>query len=307
MKYVLLFLTFLSLFGLSALAGEHKDVSNDFGNYESDKKAFSVNDLRKQLEVRGEIFVLDSTGQHLLDGVAEWREWRANNKLGTIESNWSYTSNLNKPVALHHVWKISDDGTIHVTIEQYERIDKDGKGEVNYNVKYNHLLKKQEFTVTDFSPIIWQSVVETDKRVIARLVPSLRPPEESRKLGEVPLSGKDSVMRDNLGRVWSDHLNFTGEYVGLRTHKGSVFMSFIPFKGSKELGWAKGNDLTLDLGSNLSTTITSTTAFVPADIKAKIYGVYKPDVSTERFSSTNIMTTNLESQFLPQIEMREIH
>jgi hypothetical protein len=277
------------------------NTSNDFGGYQGGSKPTFTNDeLIRSLEVSGEIYLLDSSGHRLLDRSHERRKWTSNNSKGTIESNWYFTSDRHKPVAIHHIWKIDNDGTIHVSVEQYEKMDRGGTD--SDKVIYHNLVKKQDFVITDFSPIVWPIVNDDNTRVVVRLTPSLHDEERTQKLVDVPLGAKDAIVRDDQGIVWTDHVNFTGRYVGLTTHRGTIYFSFSPFKGAKEMGWAKGNEISLRLNDKLNSSITSITPFVPEGVKAKVFAIFKPDSKTAKLSSTYITSTDEEARFISRME-----
>jgi hypothetical protein len=259
---------------------------------------FDLDQLRARFRVRGEVFVLDSSGKRLLERGGEWRDWEPRDKSGKLESRWSGESDGGPPLAIHHLWQIQDDGTIKVTIEQYAKVVSHGRDE---GPEFQDLVRREEMVLENFAPITWVVRSDKEKRMVLRFTPSIDPDEGSKALTALPISGSDITVSDDLGNVWSTHLTIEDLYFGLVTHRGTIFISYYPFKGSKELGWAKDRRMELRLTPKLAVTLHSETAFLPAGVKAKVYGVYQEGRRTAKIHSEHLMGSSREEDFLEKI------
>lgn len=264
--------------------------------------------LRSRLEIRGEIFYFDSDGKRLLEKGHQWRVWnlRATKGKSEIESRWSSGDVQLGEFAIHHIWNLQSDGTLSVRIEEYAKVEDVKKPNGESEVKFVDLLKKDERILTDFSPISWVSVRPGQKRrVVVRFTPNLTDAPEPEKLTELPISGTAIMVTDNEGNLWTENTTLSGKYIGFTTHKGSLFLSYYPFKGASEIGLAKGNQIEVRLGGSKTATVTSRTAFLPEDVHAIVYGIYRPEQKTARLKSTHTRSSNQEGRFLESINQPE--
>jgi hypothetical protein len=93
-----------------------------------------------------------------------------------------------------------------------------------------------------------------------------------------------------------------GEYVGVVTHKGALFLSFQPFAGAKELGFAKGKKIELNLGDKKIVTLTSLEPLLPQEMTAKVFGQYLPQRKTDKFGRVQSFASNKEDRILARIK-----
>ncbi len=281
-----------------------------FAHAESKDNPLSLEQLKSRLEVRGEIFYFDSEGKRLLEKSSQWRLWRLRMTSGKaeIESRWSSGSVQGNEFAIHHVWTVQEDGSVKVLIEEYARVE-EGKGsDGKSDVKFVDLIKKDERVLSDFSPISWVSVRPDHKRrVVIRFTPNLSDEPEPRRLVDLPISGSEIMITDNVGNLWTEHNTLSGKFVGFTTHKGSVFISYSPFKGASEIGFASGKRIELRLDGTKVATLTSQTDFVPVNVRALVYGIYRPSQRTTRLTSTHTRSSSEESKFLKSMNSAEVH
>lgn len=145
-----------------------------------------------KLEVRGEIFLMDSSGKKILytQSVGELRRnvWRPS-KNGKIESDWGNNSNHFGHVILRHHWEPQDDGSIHVLIEEYSSEDRVKPGSDATEMK--GLLQRKEFVLENFAPVVWKVKNAGEKNVIVRFIPGLREKPETVDVGKLPLANRN--------------------------------------------------------------------------------------------------------------------
>ncbi len=256
----------------------------------------TADEIRSRLEVSGEVFILDASGKKLVGVGATKNTWRGSGK-APLESNWGNSSNEYGKIFLHHVWTVNPDGTIGVLIEEYARQEEDEKRTMK------DLLKKSEITLESFAPITWKVLNNKEKNVFVRLTPSLRDKTEPVELGDLPVAGRNVIVSDNKGYLWSDGdgSSFDGLYVGISTHRGTVALSYKPFAGAAAVGEATDDQIVLVFPGDLKVKLRSDTSFVPNKVAAKVYGMYVPDKKTHHPHSTQIFTSNTADKILDRI------
>lgn len=268
----------------------------------------SLQKLKSRFEVIGEIFYFDSSGKHLLAEGAEWRSWKPRAITGNlqIESQWSSDSKQGESFAVHHSWTIENDGSIKVLIEEYGKTEEIKTADGQNSVNFTNLLKKEETILKDFAPVTWISVKPGQaRRVVIRFTPRLSKDKEIKQLTELPISGTSVLITDNEGNLWTENNDMSGKYVGFTTHNGSIFISYYPFQGASEMGFASGHKIELRLAGKKTATLTSQTAFLPEDVRATVYGIYRPLQRTGRTGSTHTRTSSKEEPFLKAIQEQE--
>lgn len=293
MKKMILLLTAL----ISSVALAARDQSNDFSDSDSKLEKLSPEKLRYKFEIVGEILVFDKSGTHLISQAPERRSWN----FGTnqpLTSNWSYKSKDLPEVAFHQEWDVNKEGQLTAKITQYEKMSR-GSGDV----KNGKLVKENSVIVENFDPINW-IVEQTDqRRVVVKFSPRLWSSAESQNLGAVAINGRDITIYDNNGDLWaSDVDNTDGDnvYFGVTTHKGSVYLSYLPFKGAKEIGTANSKGIKIQDGK-LKLKIKNIDPFLPSGVTAKVYGYTDLNRRTDRPFSVRSYGSDKEENFLKHV------
>lgn len=288
---------FLIMLAISTGANA-ESTSNDFGVHSGEVKSLTNKELRERFGVSGFVYVLSPDGKRLLSQGHEARGWSFGSK-GDLVSNWSFSSDTIEKFALKHHWKIEDNGEISVHIQQYDEfVPIKGAKEP----KYGKLIREEKLVLQNFSSIIWEVHKNNKQKVIIKLDPHLKENEALTQIGKLPIAGKDIVAIDNKSQVWLQDASFSAEYVAITTAKGSFYLSYLPFKGSNEIGFAKGTRLQLKVSDSHTLSLASSTAFLPQGLKAKVYG--KVDLSKKSSSpnSVHISASDQEKEFLEVFE-----
>lgn len=267
-------------------------------------------ELATKFEIQGDIFYLTPDGKRLIDHGPQRKIWRPRAALlagkpaadATVQSQWSSGNARFGEFALKHAWKVLPDGGVQVDIEEFATVvDKKG-----YDTEFRDSLGKESYRLENFAPVSWVSRRPGAKvRIVARLTPVIRDQSPIQKLAELPIAGEDLVVTDNEGHLWLEKGSISGQYVGFTTHRGSLFLSFAPFAGAHEIGLAEGNRIEVSIGGTRVASVLSRTPFLPADLRAKVYGFYKPGQKTERLSSVHYRSSSQESGFLESIARGE--
>lgn len=257
---------------------------------------WSVDELRRRFEVRGEMYELDVTGKVVHHKGFSWNIWKPIDKAGKIQNQWSSATDK-YVIAIRHTWEVQDNGSIKVVLEQYKTVKNRQDDPV-----FDDLIKKEEKIIENLEPITLVVFADKDKRIVARFTPDFASGESARTITEIPMSGSDVMITDNEGIVWGKHATHSGKYSGFGTHKGTIFLSYYPFAGSKELGVAAGNEIELHLTPKKTLTFTSKTSYLPEGIHAKVYGIYYPDRKSGKFPGINLMDRNDEKEYVERIK-----
>jgi hypothetical protein len=249
-------------------------------NYSTGWSTMNNDAFRSRFHVKGEIFVLDAAGTKLKSATSEIHEWQAGIKSSKIDTTWSVGSKGVSEIALHQVWQIKDDNSLEVNLQQYtsaERVEGD-----NNDYKYGRLVREERKTLENFAPITWVAETGKDYRVVLRLTPELEAINEGGSLDKIPIGADrgNFTVTDNQGYLWSDNTRFGGVLAGLTCHRGSFVISLYPFKGAKQLGFAMGKKMELNLAEKLRVKIVSDTDLVPGEMRVKVYGKYLPQLKT---------------------------
>ena len=62
------------------------------------------------------------------------------------------------------------------------------------------------------------------------------------------------------------------------------------------MGFAEGNQITLNVDKKYQINLKSATSFLPAGVTAKVYAVYMPEKKSKGFSSIHTFDTSKESR-----------
>ena len=249
-------------------------------------KDLTAQDLKDRIQINADIYEMDVTGIKVLAGPIRSSFWRINPEPGTLESNWS-SSFQEGTIAIRHNWKVENDGSIKVSIEQFSQVS-DGKGDKEFTGSAG----KKEFVVKNFEPITWKVSNIKGKNFIVRFFPTLRPIFKPMEVDNLPVSGTKVVVTDNNGYLWTDDVEFNGKYVGITTHRGTLILSYAPFLDAKELGTAELNQITIDVDKKYQISLRAETAFLPAGMTAKVYAMYLPEKKSKGLHSVGSFDSN---------------
>jgi len=292
MKAFFLVLIFL----MSSVSTYAESTSNDFGQISGQTKPMTVQELQMQLQVDGDVYGVDSQGNHVLFRGGEHRQWRFNGS-PHFQSNWSVKVSDFPQIAIVHKWVVSPDGQIKTNIRQYDSMT---PGRDDKEVKLGKLIREEDKVIKDLAPITWNAVNKDGTQLVVRFVPSIREKEDpEHDISDFPITGSHIVIFDNQGRTWTEPIdNIGSKYVAFTTFRGQIAVSYYQFPGSKKIGTAKGNVMELEPEKNLKIRFSSGTPFLPGEMSANVYGRYDSAKKTSRLSSTHIMTSNKELRFL---------
>ncbi len=229
----------------------------------------------------------------------ELRHWRSGGSKLFLESNWFYTHNLLKnPLAFHHLWTLDKFGRLTAVIKQYENM-KRGKREV----LRTGLVREKKYELKLFETINWKVPAKNGYAVV-RFTPNLIEQKVSRKLSQFPVMGESMMISDNRGNLWADYVTVNGEFVGIRTHQGTLYLSYRPFDGAKEVGTVSGSEMLLNFDKKLRLKIRSKGEFIPGGLEAPVYAFIK---NKERSESPHSVRTSVADSATEVIDRLKLH
>lgn len=250
----------------------------------------SLDEIKARFEVKVELYVFDGSGKKIIHKYNEALLLRPRvvNGKAQIEHYWGGVNPEKINLKFKQIWTVQDDGTIAVTLEEFSKeVDfTNKKGEADTRMVGS--IKKENHILENMGQINFVSAKSTkNERVVVRLTPNLNDEWLPKKLTELPVSGADMHITDNEGNLWLEHSHLRGKFVGWTSRKGSIYLSFYPFKGATEIGVAAGNKIEVKLGGKRVATITSKSDFVPNDVRTIVYGIYRADkkVGAEGYAS----------------------
>ncbi len=255
----------------------------------------SAKDIRDRLQLNADIYLMDESGKKILSGPRNTNYWRPNVEGGNIESDWS-TGNESGMIAIRHHWSVEDDGTIKVSLEEYANMSESKEGP-----EFKNSLEKKEFIIENFAPIVWKVKSIKNKNYMIRFIPSLREISHPISVDNLPIAATGVSVSDNQGYLWVEDLEFNGKYTGVRSHRGTLGISYVPFKGAKEMGFAEGNKIILSIDKKFQITLKAGTSFLPAGVTAKVYALYIPEKKNKSFNSVHSFDSNKEDRFLSSV------
>jgi hypothetical protein len=259
-------------------------------------KQLSAQDIKERLQLNADIYMVDASGKKVLSGPSSVNYWRANAEKGAVSGDWS-TQNEDGLIAFRYHWHVEDDSSIKVLLEEYAITS-----EHRENPEYKNLLEKKEFILENFEPVVWKVKNIKDKNYIVRFIPSLREVSTPISVESLPIAATGVSISDNQGYLWAEDLEFSGKYTGVKSHRGTLGMSYVPFEGAKEMGFAEGNKIILNVDKKFQVTLKAATSFLPAGVTAKVYAIYLPEKKSKGFNSLHSFDSNKEDRFLTSLK-----
>jgi hypothetical protein len=260
-------------------------------------KELTPQEIRDRFELHADVYLMDSSGKKIVDGPLRTNYWRVHPETGTIKGDWSsdFGRSNETPkstgVAFRQNWEITSDGTIKATIEEFGNISDDRSNPVLTN-----LLERKDVVLEKFEPIVWKVKNPKSPNVVVRFIPSLKDISQPIALDSLPVAGTGISISDNAGYLWAEGVQFNGKYSGVTSHRGTLALSYVPFAGAKEMGFAKDNLITLNFDKKYQINLKGETSFLPAGVIAKVYAVYLPEKKSKGFNSLHTFDTGSKSR-----------
>lgn len=287
----------LLIFGITCLSFADVDVSTSESN--TAKKNIELSQLRYKFEVQGHVLVFDSKGQRLLYSIDEERKWRFGNDK-PITSYWQLNQKGLPALHFYHEWQLSEAGVLSVKFKQYEsmkRIEED-------QFTFGKLLQEKEQVIENMQAPIFVLSQDKEKRVVVQFRLQIWSDEDAKDIGKLAINSTRMTIFDNKGNLWASRVdNSTGDnvYYGITTHLGSLYISYLPFKGASKIGTAEKNRIRIEQGKT-KLSIESADALLPRGVKANVYGFIDLNNRTEGVNRTSSHGSDKEENFVKGIK-----
>ena len=273
----------------------------------SSDKAPAAIDLASRLEIQGSLIVYDVNQKSLVETDLSSKVWAAKTKKEKgkkaasviLDKVWSTGNSTTGKIYVRQIWSELQDGNLGLKLEQYENAEKESSGEA----KLTHLLKTDDVVIKDFVSVSIPAVSAKDgMKVLIKLSPGLREKEKTIKPEDFPIILKDAVISEKPDVLWAEDVDAIGKYVQIKTHRGTLLLSYNEFKGSQKMGSAMESKMELKGEVPNEVVITSAEALLPKRVKFAVYGMYLPKNKTKSAASFRVEDSNDEEKFLKKIE-----
>jgi len=288
-------LTLITLFCLSSLAKGSKNQYRDFSKHTSDEKIMKLtrSEIMDRLAIKGIVYVTSADGTQLLHDVKETRTWSLNGKK-SFESTWVSESDHFGIIALKQKWFFNNKNQLTAKIDKHRGVS---SSKLTEPPKIGKKVSTQEFLISNFLPITIDIAKNGSKKTVVQFTPALKPKDEKSDLiGSFPVRAQDMVAFDSKGKIWAESVTFSGKFVSLKTHQGTVHMSYFPFKGSKLIGVAENGKIKVNLNKKHRLYLVSSLPFLPTGMRSNVYGVTNLNLKTEKLRSVSISSTDKENE-----------
>ena len=252
-------------------------------------------DLCARMELTAEVFAYDKNGK-LLEKKEEVQKlssnlpWDQQVERCQLSSAWSSGWGEDQPhLSIRFSLEAKKDGKLELAVFQYE-----GKGP---KASEGKPIKEGRFQVGNMAPVMWESPLHENPRLVMRLLPDVSFRPQPRDLPDMEISGKDILIADDRGNVWASNVSFRAKYVVIQTHRGTVAIAFTPYAGATHIGEASGRTIKIADERFGVISFKAANAFVPEGLSAKVYGRFSNRKSA-RFGSVHTSTSNTEAEFL---------
>lgn len=259
----------------------------------------SREDLVKRLRLRADVLVLGEDGKHLAAVGDETRVLSGFSADGKFKRDWSSNSTNYGSFKLRHEWTIDPTGVIHVKFSEFSEEDLDKTGVPK---DFKNPIGGAEHDVVDFGAILYPVKAIKGKRVVVRFIPELSADDRVETIGKFKLMGRGVSVYDAEGALWASDLELGAEYSAITTHRGTLLLSYSPFKGSEPAGVASGKRITLMMKDYPRVTLQSESDFVPEGMNARVYVKYMKDRRTTALNSVKLHESSNEKRILDRLK-----
>ena len=260
----------------------------------------SRSDLIERIRIRADVLVMSDDGKHINEVGDETRLLSGFSPEGKFKRDWSSNSSNYGSFKLRHEWTVDEKGTVHVKFEEFSEEEIDSKTGLSKDFK--NPIGKEEHDVVDFAAILYPVKAIKGKRVVLRFIPEISPDFRAEKIGKFKLMGHGVSIYDAEGMLWASDLEMGAEYSAISTHRGTLVLSYAPFKGSEPAGVASGKRITIRMKDYPRVTLQSESDFVPEGMNARVFVKYMKERRTEALNSVRQHESSSEERMLDRLK-----
>ncbi len=257
-------------------------------------------ELIDRLRIRADVVVLGENGKPTSAPVEESRLLSGFSAEGKLKKDWSSESPNFGAIRLRHEWTIGPTGTIHVRFEEFSESEVDSRtGETK---AFRNPIANEEKDLVDLGTIFYPVKASSGKRVAVRFTPELAPEPKLEDFSKRKISGRGVAIYDTEGALWASEIEMGAEYSAITTYRGTLLLSYAPFKGAEAAGVASGKRITIRMKDYPRVTFQSETDFVPEGTHARVFVKYIKERRTAALNAVKQLESSSEPRILASLK-----
>ncbi len=260
----------------------------------------SRDELIARLRIRADVLTVSSDGKTLVDGGHETRLLSGFTPEGKFTRDWSSQSADYGSFKLRHAWTISPTGAIQVKLEEFAEEEIDSTTGIPRQFK--NPIGGETRDVVDFGAIVYAIKGVKGKRVVVRFVPEISAEAGVQTIGKMKIIGRGVSIYDAEGVLWASDLELGAEYTAISTHRGTLVLSYSPFRGGEAAGVANGKRMTLRMKEYPRVVVQSESDFVPEGMNARVFVRYIKERRTGNLNSVRQHEASDEKRILERLK-----
>ena len=265
--------------------------------------AFAANlsrsELIDHLRLHADILVMSDDGKQISEIGNETRMLSGFSRDGKFRRDWSSNDPKFGKFKLRYEWTIDEKGALHVHFEEFSEEEIDSK--TGFIKDFKNPIGQSDQDVIDFGPVLYPVKSLHGKRVVLRFTPEISQDGPPEKIGKFKLMGHGISIYDSEGALWASDLELSSEYSAISTYRGTLVLSYSPFRGSEPAGVASGKRITLRMKDYPRVTLQSESDFVPEGMNARVFVKYLKDRRTAALNSTRQYDSSSEERLLERL------
>ena len=259
----------------------------------------SRDDVVARLRIRADILVMTDDGKRVAEVGDETRLFSGFSPDGKYVRDWSSENDRYGSFKLRHAWTVDPSGNLHVKFEEFSEEERDSKTGEPKELK--NPIGSEERDVIDFGAVLYPVKATKGKRVVLRFTPELAPEAKPAPVGKLKLVGRGVAIYDAEGSLWASDLDLDAEYSAISTHRGTLILSYAPFRGSEPAGIASGKKIVLRMKDYPPVTLQSDRDFLPEGANARVFVKYLKGKRTSGLNSVRQYESSNEARILDRL------
>lgn len=257
-------------------------------------------ELIERLRIRADVVALAEDGTPIPAGGGETRTLSGFSAEGKLKKDWSSESPGIGAIRLRHEWTIGPTGALHVRFEEFSESEIDSRtGETR---SFRNPLGAEERDVPDLGVVLYSLKASGGKRLAVRFAPELAPEPKLDDFAKRKIAGRGISIYDTEGALWASEVEMGAEYSAISTYRGTMLLSYSPFKGSEAAGVASGKRITIRMKDYPRVTFQSETNFVPEGTHARVFVKYVKERRTAAMNSVKQIESSSEQRILASLK-----
>jgi hypothetical protein len=257
-------------------------------------------DLIARLRIRADVLVMSDDGKRILELGEESHLFSGFTPEGKFQRDWTSESDRYGSFKIRHTWTIDSSGAVHVKLEEFSEMEVDSSTGQEKSLK--NPIGTEEHDLVDFGTVTYAVKANPGKKVMLRFVPEIGEDSRPETIGKFRINGNGVSIYDSEGVLWASDLDMNAAYLSVSTHRGTLILSYSPFKGSEPVGVANGKKITIRMKEYPRVTLQSETDFVPLGTNAQVFVKYLKGTRTAALNSVREHESSDEQRLLERMK-----